>query len=91
MKGRHAKFSERSLCPAGGLTNSGNLYDHTIVERNRVQEQKLWGISPGQRGPKKPFLDRGSQGCRIISVSKEKAFAGRPDDGRVIRGNMASL
>jgi hypothetical protein len=55
-----------------------NLCYHVIVERNRVQEQKFWGIFPGQRSPKKSFWDRGSQGCRILSVSKEKAFAGRP-------------
>jgi hypothetical protein len=26
-----------------------------FAERNRLQEQKLWGIFPGQRGPKTIF------------------------------------
>ena len=48
------------------LLFQGNLCYHGVDERIRLQEQKLWGIFPGQEVPK-TFLDCGGQGCCIIS------------------------
>ena len=44
-----------------------NLCYLGIDEKIWLQEQKLWEIFPGQRGPE-PFFEKGSQGCCIISV-----------------------
>ena len=33
----------------------GNFCYHAITEGNRLQEQKLWGIFPGQKGPHNLF------------------------------------
>jgi hypothetical protein len=38
-----------------------------VCKRIRLKEKQLWGIFTGPRGLKN-ILDRGGQGCRIISV-----------------------
>jgi len=44
------KLLNKSLCPVVDYQIHGKLYYHAIVVRNRLQEQKLWGIFPGQKG-----------------------------------------
>ena len=54
------KFKEKVFC-------HGNLCYHGVDERIPLQGQKFGGFSPGQEAPK-TILDRGTQGCRIISA-----------------------
>src|SRR5208337_5345657 len=49
--------SDRKVCQKfkEKVFYQGNLCYHGIDERIRLQEQKLWAIFPGPRGPKNQF------------------------------------
>lgn len=80
------------------VIHRGNLCYHAVDERIRNQEQNLWGIFLGPKGPK-PSVDCGGQGCRLTpfytdciiivrptrrTVSRILAFTSGPDDWQAL-------